>query len=234
MHVMADTLGSVGVITSSAIIYVFEWTMADAICSLFISALIFFNVYPLLTSTSKVLLDRTPSNIVHTLQRNELAGMLGTIPGIVGFRLAHFWECEPGRTIGTIHIQIAEKSPLGTNSYIKGNLNEDATVGNSVSKKINDHNDLAESDEHKSLHDKDNEMGNGVLPQTKLKDRPSLTDQDILRQVSALLSSKLNIRADDLTIQIERQEYLDRIDPIHHSVYGQIVQVTSAHNRHVL
>lgn len=40
LHVLADTLGSVGVIISSWLIHQFNWNIADPICSMFIAALI--------------------------------------------------------------------------------------------------------------------------------------------------------------------------------------------------
>ncbi len=40
LHILADTLGSVGVIVSSVLIQNFGWMMADPICSMFIAVLI--------------------------------------------------------------------------------------------------------------------------------------------------------------------------------------------------
>lgn len=60
LHVLADTLGSVGVIISTILIRQFGWLIADPICSLFISTLIFLSVIPLLTDAAEVLLLRTP------------------------------------------------------------------------------------------------------------------------------------------------------------------------------
>ena len=40
LHILADTLGSVGVIISSGLIYFFGWMIADPICSMFIATLI--------------------------------------------------------------------------------------------------------------------------------------------------------------------------------------------------
>ncbi|KAK7100994.1 hypothetical protein V1264_023848 [Littorina saxatilis] len=40
LHILADTLGSVGVIISSILIYYFGWMIADPICSMFIATLI--------------------------------------------------------------------------------------------------------------------------------------------------------------------------------------------------
>lgn len=44
LHVLADALGSVGVIISSVLIRFLGWLVADALCSLMISALIFMSV----------------------------------------------------------------------------------------------------------------------------------------------------------------------------------------------
>jgi zinc transporter 5/7 len=60
---MADTLGSVGVIVSSALIEQFGWYIADPVCSIFIAVLIFLSVLPLLKNAALVLLLRTPVKV---------------------------------------------------------------------------------------------------------------------------------------------------------------------------
>lgn len=62
MHVLADTLGSVGVIISSFLIQQFGWFIADPLCSIFIAVMIFLSVIPLITHAANVLLLRTPTN----------------------------------------------------------------------------------------------------------------------------------------------------------------------------
>ena len=62
LHVLADTLGSVGVIISSFLIQQFGWYIADPFCSLCIAVMIFLSVIPLLKHSSSVLLLRTPTN----------------------------------------------------------------------------------------------------------------------------------------------------------------------------
>jgi zinc transporter 5/7 len=68
LHVLADTLGSVGVITSSLLIEHFGWFIADPICSLLISMLIFASVIPLLKNAAKVLLLSVPQRAKKELQ----------------------------------------------------------------------------------------------------------------------------------------------------------------------
>ena len=62
LHVLADTLGSVGVIVSSLLIQQFGWFIADPLCSLCIAVLILLSVMPLLKHSASVLLLRTPAN----------------------------------------------------------------------------------------------------------------------------------------------------------------------------
>ena len=63
LHVLADTLGSVGVIISTLLIQYFDWNIADPLCSMFIGVMIFLSVIPLLTDTANVLLLRLPQEM---------------------------------------------------------------------------------------------------------------------------------------------------------------------------
>ena len=63
LHVLADTLGSVGVIVSTLLIENFGWQIADPLCSIFIAVMIFLSVVPLVKQTSLILLLRTPEEI---------------------------------------------------------------------------------------------------------------------------------------------------------------------------
>jgi solute carrier family 30 (zinc transporter), member 5/7 len=62
LHVLADTLGSVGVIISSFLIQQFGWFIADPLCSMFIAIMIFLSVIPLLKHATNVLILRTPTD----------------------------------------------------------------------------------------------------------------------------------------------------------------------------
>ena len=51
LHILADTLGSVGVIISSALIHQYGWMLADPICSMFIAVLIMTRYDVIVTSS---------------------------------------------------------------------------------------------------------------------------------------------------------------------------------------
>lgn len=57
LHILADTLGSVGVLVSSLLIHHLGWHWVDPACSLCISLLIFASSVPLLRGTTNVLLN---------------------------------------------------------------------------------------------------------------------------------------------------------------------------------
>jgi Co/Zn/Cd efflux system component len=60
---LADTLGSVAVIISSILIWLYDWRIADPICSLMLSALIGWSTITLLKSSVYTLLLRTPPRL---------------------------------------------------------------------------------------------------------------------------------------------------------------------------
>lgn len=62
LHVLADTMGSVGVIISSFLIQQFGWYIADPICSIIIAIMIFASVIPLLKHSSSILILKMPEN----------------------------------------------------------------------------------------------------------------------------------------------------------------------------
>ncbi|KAL3866115.1 hypothetical protein ACJMK2_043447 [Sinanodonta woodiana] len=105
LHVLADTLGSVGVIISSLLIENFGWNIADPICSLFIATMIMLSVLPLLKETSIILLLRTP--VDHEDDMDRALEKILSIEGIVGYREPHFWSHTSSKKMGSVHVQVS-------------------------------------------------------------------------------------------------------------------------------
>ncbi|RDX54355.1 cation efflux protein [Lentinus brumalis] len=104
LHVMADTLGSVGVIVSTLLIQLYGWTGFDPIASLFIAILIAASVIPLVIDTGKVLaldLDSKEKSI-----RGALSD-LAPIEGLESYSSPRFWPKDSSSVIGTIHVQVS-------------------------------------------------------------------------------------------------------------------------------
>ena len=67
LHILADTLGSAGVIVSAILMWAFGWMIADPICSIFIAILIGMSVWHLLADSVAILMQRTPKQLDHQL-----------------------------------------------------------------------------------------------------------------------------------------------------------------------
>ena len=107
LHIMADALGSVGVIISSILVKYKGWTSADAICSIIISVLIVASVIPLIQSTLDTLNQRIPVYKEPAI-RDTLRRLSEELDGVIAYREPHFWAFSDSEMIGTIHVHVRE------------------------------------------------------------------------------------------------------------------------------
>ncbi|KAJ2020864.1 hypothetical protein GGI06_002313 [Coemansia sp. S85] len=105
LHVMADTLGSVGVIISTLLIQWFGWTGFDPLASIAIAALIFASVVPLVRDSMHMLLLRLPDDAQAGVQLS-IDQILEQVAGIAAISRAQFWPVTETRIMGTIHIKV--------------------------------------------------------------------------------------------------------------------------------
>jgi cation diffusion facilitator family transporter len=107
LHIVADALGSLGVITSSLLIKYKGWYISDPICSIMISGLIIMSVVGLIKDSGKLLLQRTPEFQQKGL--DECIRRILEVPGVLGYRAPHFWKLDNNKTMmGSVHLQVAE------------------------------------------------------------------------------------------------------------------------------
>ncbi len=78
LHVIADLVGSAGVLLSGAIIFLTGWTQADPLVSLFISVLIIVGSWELVREGVDILMESTPSDIDLDELRRDLLSVAGT------------------------------------------------------------------------------------------------------------------------------------------------------------
>lgn len=106
LHVMADTLGSVGAIAAGAAIYFFGWRWADPVASFIIATLVLYSAWGLVRETLDVLMEGVPKGI----SIEEVAAALRRIPGVLDAHDLHVWSLTSGRNIATTHLVIAEEA----------------------------------------------------------------------------------------------------------------------------
>jgi zinc transporter 5/7 len=113
LHVLADTMGSVGVVISTLLIKYKGWLIADPICSVFISVMIVSSVLPLLRNSAEILLQRIPRS-----HEKDLAVALDDvmkIEGVLGVNNVHVWNLTNTDIVGTFHLHVsaeADKSSI--------------------------------------------------------------------------------------------------------------------------
>ncbi|GAA6063604.1 hypothetical protein JCM10212_006221 [Sporobolomyces blumeae] len=111
LHVMADTLGSVGVIISTLLINWYGWTGFDPLASIFIAVLIFASVVPLVVDSGKLLvLDLGDDK---EAQVRKALTALGRVEGVASYSRARFWSRDPESVVGSIKVQLSPAPSAG-------------------------------------------------------------------------------------------------------------------------
>ena len=89
LHVLADTLGSVGLVVSTLLIRFKGWTLADPICATAIAILIIAATVPLLIRTGRLLLNSVPLALAPALA--ETRSRLEALGGVQSVGDVRFW-----------------------------------------------------------------------------------------------------------------------------------------------
>ncbi|KAK1383736.1 zinc transporter 5 [Heracleum sosnowskyi] len=108
LHVLADTLGSVGVVISTLLIKYKGWLASDPICSIFISVLIVSSVIPLLRNSAEILLQRIPK--VHEHDLKEAIRDVVKMKGVRGIQRLHIWSFTNDDVVGTVHLHVSTET----------------------------------------------------------------------------------------------------------------------------
>jgi len=102
-HMVADTLGSVGVIVAGAVIWTTEWYPIDLIASIGIGVLILWSSWGFLKRTMNILLEATPEDISY----EEVKGALESLEHIDRVHDLHIWTITSGMPVMSAHIALA-------------------------------------------------------------------------------------------------------------------------------
>ncbi|XP_055377792.1 zinc transporter 7 [Condylostylus longicornis] len=105
LHILADTLGSVGVIVSAVLMQMFGWMIADPICSIFIGVLIALSVLSLIKESVMVLMQRQPVGLDRALPQcyQKVTGLAG----VYAVQEPHFWTLCSEVYVGAIKLEVS-------------------------------------------------------------------------------------------------------------------------------
>ncbi|HHO47303.1 MAG TPA: cation transporter [Desulfobacteraceae bacterium] len=104
LHVMADSLGSVGVLAAGLVILVTGWTLIDPLISLVICGLILWSSWGIIRDAVHILLLGVPSHINY----REVEEAILAHEGVCRLYDLHIWSIVSGREAVSAHVVVAE------------------------------------------------------------------------------------------------------------------------------
>eukprot|EP00401_Gymnodinium_catenatum_P066895 CAMPEP_0117604712 /NCGR_PEP_ID=MMETSP0784-20121206/78826_1 /TAXON_ID=39447 /ORGANISM="" /LENGTH=351 /DNA_ID=CAMNT_0005407747 /DNA_START=140 /DNA_END=1191 /DNA_ORIENTATION=+ len=110
LHILADTLGSVAVVVSTLLVQCCGWTFFDALTSVCISLMLLLLVWPLIQSTSFVLLQRQPSWLDESLPPALV--QLVRFGGVRSMRQARFWCVTQKHVEASVSLSVHRTLPV--------------------------------------------------------------------------------------------------------------------------
>jgi cobalt-zinc-cadmium efflux system protein len=107
LHVLADSLGSVGALAASLVILGTGWTLADPIVSLAICALILWSSWGIVRDSLHILLEGVPAHIDY----HEVEQVLLDREGVCCLYDLHIWSITGGREALSAHVVVPDGYP---------------------------------------------------------------------------------------------------------------------------
>ncbi|OWB63705.1 hypothetical protein B5S29_g4707 [[Candida] boidinii] len=105
LHVLGDALGNVGVMATAIFIWKtdFKWRFySDPLISLIITCIIFSSALPLCKSSSRILLQGSPTSV----DLEDIKDDIIKIPGVVSVHEFHIWNLTEKLLIASLHVDL--------------------------------------------------------------------------------------------------------------------------------
>ena len=100
LHVLSDTLGSVGVILAAGLIWAFGWYWSDPVASLIIGLLVIYSSWRLLAEATAVLMESAPRGI----DVDEVRDAVVAMDDVKGIHDLHIWTITSGLDSLSAHV----------------------------------------------------------------------------------------------------------------------------------
>jgi cobalt-zinc-cadmium efflux system protein len=100
LHVLGDTLGSLGAIVAGVLMLLHQWYLADPIVSTIVGGLVLYSSWKLIAESVDVLLEGTPRH----LNVSNILGDLRQLHGVASVHDLHIWSITSEMTAMSCHI----------------------------------------------------------------------------------------------------------------------------------
>ncbi|WP_415973010.1 cation diffusion facilitator family transporter [Rhodococcus sp. 077-4] len=108
MEVLADAVGSVGVLVGGVLMVVFGWTWVDIVVGVLISLWVVPRAITLAGSALRILTQASPADV----DVDALTEDLGALPGVTGVHDLHVWTLTTGMDVATVHLECEGSSSM--------------------------------------------------------------------------------------------------------------------------
>lgn len=106
LHVMGDTLSSVGVIVAGVIMLLTGWTLADPLASILIVGIILLGAGRVVREAVHILVEGAPRGAAAT----EVAAIMRAVPAVSDIHDLHVWTVSPGYVALSAHVVLDDRS----------------------------------------------------------------------------------------------------------------------------
>lgn len=100
MEVVADTVGSIGVLIAGIVTVTTSWPYADVVVAVLVALWVLPRAFALARAALRILSESSPSHI----DVEELRTALGAVDGVTGVHDLHVWTLVPGKDMVTAHL----------------------------------------------------------------------------------------------------------------------------------
>jgi cobalt-zinc-cadmium efflux system protein len=104
-HVVADLMGSVGVLVAALVIVTTGWEYADPVASIAVGLLVLASSWTILRDTTRILLEGAPPGI----DVAEVGRAMASVPGVVEVHDLHVWMITSGFPALAAHVLVTEE-----------------------------------------------------------------------------------------------------------------------------
>jgi len=108
LHMLADTLVSVGVVVSGVVINLTGWALVDPIIGLVIAVVILVSTWSLLSESLRMSTDAVPEGF----DVDDIRNSISAIDGVLNVHHLHIWAISTTETALTCHIVIPDATML--------------------------------------------------------------------------------------------------------------------------
>src|ERR1700743_372822 len=106
MEVVADTVGSLGVLIAGVVTVTTHWPYADVVVAVLVAIWVLPRAISLARAALRILSEQSPAHI----DVEELRAALGAVDGVIEVHDLHVWTLSPGKDMCTAHLRSSADS----------------------------------------------------------------------------------------------------------------------------